>query len=64
MTRSKAEARVAWAHDIQIACAAWEAGHDVVTVDIDHFTVIAACINALIPGTEELNVVGAPGPRG
>lgn len=25
--------------------------------------VIAACINALIPGAEELNVVGAPEPR-
>jgi predicted nucleic acid-binding protein len=59
-TRSKAEARVAWTHDIQIACAAWEAGHDIATVDIDHFTAIAACINALIPEAEQLNVVGTP----
>jgi predicted nucleic acid-binding protein len=57
-TRSKAESRVAWAHDIQIACAAWEAGHDIVTVDLDHFTAIAGCINALVPGAPELRVAG------
>lgn len=63
-TRSKAEARVAWTHDIQIACAAWEAGHDLATVDVDHFAVIAGCINALMPGAAALNVTGPPGPRG
>lgn len=62
-TRSKAEARVAWIHDIQIACAAWEAGHDVATVDLDHFTVITGCINALMPGAARLNVIGPPVPR-
>lgn len=60
-TRSKAEARVAWTHDIEIACAAWEAGHDIATVDVDHFAVIAGCINAPIPGAAELNVIGHPG---
>ena len=61
-TRSKAEARVAWTHDIQIACAAWETGHDVATVDVDHFAVISECINTLLPGAAELNVV-RPGRR-
>jgi predicted nucleic acid-binding protein len=61
-TRSKAEARVAWTHDIQIACAAWEAGHDIATVDVAHFAVIAECINSLIPGAASMNVVGPPGP--
>ncbi len=63
-TRSKAEARVAWTHDIQIACAAWEAGHDIATVDVGHFAVIARCISALTPGAAGLNVVGPPAPRG
>jgi hypothetical protein len=54
---------VAWTHDIQIACAAWEAGHDIATVDVDHFTVIARCINALMPGAAGLTVSGPPGPR-
>lgn len=62
-TRSKAEARVAWAHDIQIACAAWEAGHDVATVDVDHFLTIAECINAVVPGAHSLSVIGPPSPR-
>lgn len=60
-TRSKAEARVAWTQDIQIACAAWEAGHDVATVDVDRFALIAGCINALMPGAASLNVIGPPG---
>lgn len=59
-TRSKAEARVAWAHDIQIACAAWEAGHDVATVDVDHFLSIARCINDLADGAHPLQVTGPP----
>jgi predicted nucleic acid-binding protein len=63
-TRSKAEARVAWAHDIQIACAAWEAGHDIATADVDHFAVIARCINGLAPGAPELSVLGPPGAPG
>ena len=58
--RSKAETRVAWAHDIQIACAAWEAGHDVVTADVDHFRVIAECIQALVPEAPALNITGPP----
>jgi len=60
--RSKAEARVAWAHDIQIACAAWEAGHDVATVDVDHFLAIAGCINDLARGAHPLNITGPPTP--
>lgn len=63
-TRSKAEARVAWTHDIQIACAAWEAGHDIATVDVEHFAVIARCISTLVPDASRLNVVGPPARRG
>lgn len=61
-TRSKAEARVAWAHDIQIACAAWEAGHDVATVDVDHFRAIARCVNDLAGGAHPLNVTAPHAP--
>lgn len=59
-TRSKAEARVAWSHDIQIACAAWGAGRDIATVDVAHFTEIARCINALVPHAPALGVTAAP----
>lgn len=62
-TRSKAEARVAWMHDIQIVCAAWEAGRDVVTIDVDHFRVIAECIDALVPEAPAIVVTGPPGPE-
>ena len=62
-TRSKPETRVAWSHDIQIACAAWEAGHDIATADIDHFRAIAACIDALAPGAQPLTVAAEPVPR-
>lgn len=61
-TRSKAEARVAWAHDTQIACAAWEAGHDLATVDVAHFLAIARCINDVAGGAHPLNVTAPLAP--
>ncbi len=60
--RSKAEARVAWVHDIQIACATWEAGCDIATPDFDHFTAIAGCINAIVPDAPPLEIVAGPAP--
>ncbi len=59
-TRSKAEARVAWVHDIQIACATWEAGCDIATADVDHFTAIAGCINAIVLDAPPLEIVAGP----
>ena len=61
-TRSKPDARVAWVHDIQIACATWEAGCDIATPDFDHFTAIAGCINAIVPEGPPLEIVAGPAP--
>ncbi len=59
-TRSKAEARVVWSHDISIACTAWGTGCDIATVDVAHFAEIVRSINALVGQAPPLGVTGAP----
>lgn len=54
--RSKAEARVAWVLDIQIAATAWTAGLPVCTDDRAHFEALSEFIAALYPDTTPLEV--------
>ena len=58
-SRSKAESRVAWMLDIEIAAAAWAAGFDIATGNRSDFEAIAAAINDLAPGGVPFGVVAA-----
>jgi hypothetical protein len=54
--RSKADTRVAWILDIQIASAVWAAGYDIATANRSDFVAIAEAIEAIAPGGARLNV--------
>lgn len=58
--RSKAEARVAWVLDIEIAATAWVAGCDLATADAVHFQAIADLIANLAPGAPPLRILPPP----
>lgn len=58
--RSKAEGRVAWVLDIQIAATAWTAGLPVCTDDRAHFEALSEFIAALYPDTTPLEVQAPP----
>ena len=53
---SKAEARVSWVLDIQIAACAWVAGRTLVTANQRDFTRIATLIIEQFPGADSLEV--------
>lgn len=55
--RSKAEDRVSWLLDIEIAACAWVAGYDLATANRRDFEPIAEAIAALSPGVPELRIV-------
>jgi predicted nucleic acid-binding protein len=58
--RSKAERRVAWLLDLQIAAAAYVHGHDVATGNARDFEAIASAFAELAPGAPPLEVVEPP----
>lgn len=58
---SRAEARVAWVLDIQIAATAWTAGRELSTANRGDFEVIAGLISELAPGAPPLRISAPPG---
>lgn len=58
--RSKAERRVAWLLDLQIAAAAYVHGHDVATGNLRDFEAIGDVFAELAPGAPPLGVVEPP----
>ncbi|HUN78315.1 MAG TPA: hypothetical protein VMU32_05295, partial [Solirubrobacteraceae bacterium] len=57
--RSKAESRVAWVLDIQIAATAFAHGYDLVSAD-EHHRHIAERLAVLAPGAPALSVTAPP----
>jgi len=58
--RPKAERRVAWILDIQIAATAWTAGYGVATRNRRDFELLRDLIAELYPQTTPLEVLGPP----
>lgn len=58
--RPKAERRVAWILDLQIAASCWAAGYDVATRSRADFERIANLLGKIAPGALPLVVEGAP----
>jgi predicted nucleic acid-binding protein len=58
--RTKAQRRVAWQLDLQIAATCWAAGYDIATANRIDFEVIAAQLSLLAPTAPELVVLVPP----
>ena len=58
--RSKADRRVAWAFDMQIAATAWAFGVPVATENVADFTRLAAVLAELYPRAKPLEVLPSP----
>lgn len=57
--RSKAESRVAWLLDVEIASTAWVAGFDIASDNATDFEAVADALELIAPGAPPLRVVPA-----
>jgi predicted nucleic acid-binding protein len=58
--RTKAQRRVAWQLDLEIAATCWAAGYDIATENRADFERIAIALADLVPGAPPLEVLPPP----